>query len=87
MDLSITPEYVPIKESVTVTEVVCQQLTQDNGQPDEEAAIKIRNKIVGILQNAKPPKSNINKSERQDLNPSKRVKISPYCRQTRVKQW
>ena len=36
-------------------------------KPDEEAASELRNKIVGILRNPKPPKSNINKAERQAL--------------------
>ena len=34
----------------------------------------VRNKIVSILQNAKPPKSNINKTEREALKPLKENK-------------
>ena len=45
LSFSITPEPVPVKEVVTVTEVVCQQLKHENGQPDEEAARELRNKI------------------------------------------
>ena len=49
LNFSITTECVPIKEIVTVPELVCQQLKHANGQPDEEAASKFRHKIVGIL--------------------------------------
>ena len=62
LNFSIAPERVPIKEIITVTEVVCQQLKLENGQPDQQAANDFRNKVVGIFQNTKPPNSNINKA-------------------------
>ena len=61
------PRMCAIKEIVTVTIIVCQQLKHENGQPGEEATGVLRNKIVGILCNSKTPKSNINKAKRQAL--------------------
>ena len=74
LNFSITTQCMPIKEIVTVTKIACKQLKQENGQPDEEAVSKLRNKMLGILQNAKPPKSNMNKAEREALKPLKENK-------------
>ena len=55
LNFLIAPECVPVTEIITVTEVTCQQLKLENGQPDEEIASLLRKKVVGILENAKTP--------------------------------
>ncbi|XP_019635228.1 PREDICTED: uncharacterized protein LOC109478212 [Branchiostoma belcheri] len=59
-DFAVTPDTIPVKEIVTATEVACQKL-------DQEEASLLRNEVVGILQNAKPPKPNLTKEEKRAI--------------------
>ena len=51
---------IPAKEIVKVTEVACQR-------PDGESADLLCNEVVGFMQNAKSPKSNLTEAERDAL--------------------
>ena len=57
LNFVIAPNHIPVKEIVKVTEVACQRL-------DDELSELLRNEVVGIIQNAKPPKSSLTKAER-----------------------
>ncbi|XP_078698375.1 uncharacterized protein LOC144925943 [Branchiostoma floridae x Branchiostoma belcheri] len=60
LNFAVTPDTIPVKEIVTATEVACQKL-------DQEEASLLRNEVVGILQNAKPPKPNLTKEEKRAI--------------------
>ena len=59
---------------VTVTEVACEQLKLEFGQPDEEAASLLRNKMVSILQMPNHPSAISTKAERHALKSLKENK-------------
>ncbi|CAH1267006.1 Hypp3654 [Branchiostoma lanceolatum] len=67
LNFAITPRSIPVKEIVTATEVAAIKL-------DQEEASLLRNEVVGILQNAKPPKPNLSNEERQAIKSLKENK-------------
>ena len=56
----MTPNRIPKEEYIVATEKACKMLS-----PSEDE--QLRAQIVGALNQAKPPKSNISKGERQAL--------------------
>ncbi|XP_019627206.1 PREDICTED: uncharacterized protein LOC109472073 [Branchiostoma belcheri] len=73
LNFAIAPSAIPVKEIVTATEVACQKL-------DQEDAALLRNEVVGILQNSKPPKPNLSREEREavkSLKENKDIVIVP----------
>ncbi|XP_078682439.1 uncharacterized protein LOC144916914 [Branchiostoma floridae x Branchiostoma belcheri] len=73
LNFAIAPGAIPVKEIVTATEVACQKL-------DQEDAALLRNEVVGILQNSKPPKPNLSREEREavkSLKENKDIVIVP----------
>ena len=60
INFTIAPNNIPAKEIVKVTEVACQSL-------DVELVALLHTEVVGIMQNAKPHKSNLTKAKRDAL--------------------
>jgi len=60
LNYAVTPDRIPNEEYLVATEEACKMLSTAEGE-------QLRAQVVGALNQAKPPKSNISKGERQAL--------------------
>ena len=66
LNYAITPKKIPISEIITATELACSTLSDTN------QASRLRNDVTKALEQAKPPKTNISKEERQAITSLKK---------------
>jgi len=60
LNYAVTPDRIPKEEYIVATEKACKMLSTAEGE-------QLRAQVVGALNQAKPPKSNISKGARQAL--------------------
>ena len=73
LNYAVAPDRIPKEEYIVATEKACNMLSTAEGE-------QLRAQVVGALSQAKPPKSNISKGERQaikTLEKKKSVTILP----------
>ena len=67
LNFAVSPDALPVNDIVVATESACKNL------PDDKAA-ELRGRVVNVVKNSKPPRSNISKPERSAIELLKKDK-------------
>ena len=73
LNFAVSPDALPVNDIIVATESACKNL------PDDKAA-ELKGRVVNIVKNSKPPRSNISKPERlaiESLKKDKSIQILP----------